>query len=113
MIIVQGFIKVQAADFAKYRRRLALHAARVQALDGCMQYSLAEDSGIPGLIWVSERWRDKAAQAAHLAGDHMGEFNQFMKHMPMSAGQIASYQVEGDGEWLLRVGSSDITQLSV
>ena len=60
---------------------------------------------------MSERWRDKAAQAAHLAGDHMGEFNQFMKHMPMSAGHIASYQVEGDGDWLLRVGSSDISKL--
>ena len=60
----------------------------------------------------SERWRDKASQAAHLAGDHMGEFNQFMKHMPMSAGHIASYQVEGNGEWLLRVGISDISQLA-
>jgi hypothetical protein len=41
----------------------------------------------------------------------MGEFNQFMKHMPMSAGHIASYNVDGDGEWLLRVGSSNITLL--
>ena len=73
MIIVQGFIKVQAADFAKYRRRLALHAARVQALDGCLQYSLAEDSGVDGLIWVSERWRDKASQAACLKAANLND----------------------------------------
>ena len=109
MIIVQGFIKVLPADLELYRRRLVLHMATVRSLDGCLQYSMSEDPGIPGLIWVSERWRDKAAQAAHLAGDHMGEFNQFMKHMPMSAAHIASYTVDGEGEWLMRVGSSTIS----
>ena len=65
MIIVQGFIKVEPKDFAQYKRRIVLHAARVQILDGCLQYSMSEDPGIPGLIWVSERWRDIEAQAAH------------------------------------------------
>jgi quinol monooxygenase YgiN len=105
MIIVQGFIKVQPEDFAQYKRRIVLHSSQVQLLDGCLQYSLSEDPGVPGLIWVSERWRDKAAQAAHSAGDHMGEFNQFMKHMPISAAHIACYEVPGEGQWLMRVGS--------
>jgi quinol monooxygenase YgiN len=109
MIIVQGFMKVQPEDFAQYRRRIILHSAHVQALDGCLQYSLSEDPGIPGLIWVGERWRDKEAQAAHLAGDHMGRFNEFMKHMPISAAHIASYQPEGESQWLMRVGSSSIS----
>lgn len=111
MILVQGFMKVNPDDLAKYRRRLVLHMARVQTLDGCLQYSLSEDPGVPGLIWVAERWRDKAAQAAHLVGDHMAEFNQFMKHMPLSAAHIASYEAGNEGEWLMRIGSSDITQL--
>jgi quinol monooxygenase YgiN len=105
MIIVQGFIRVQPEHLAQYRRRLVLHCATVQMLDGCLQYSLSEDPGIPGLVWVAERWRDKDAQSAHLAGDHMGEFNQFMKHMPITAAHIASYAVDGEGEWLMRVGS--------
>jgi quinol monooxygenase YgiN len=105
MIIVQGFLKVQPEDFVQYKRRIVLHAAQVQMLDGCLQYSMAEDPGLPGLIWVSERWRDRASQAAHMAGDHMGEFNQFMKHMPISAAHIASYEVAGEGQWLMRVGS--------
>ncbi len=109
MIIVQGFMKVQPEAFAQYKRRIALHAARVQLLDGCEQYSLAEDPGNPGLIWVSERWRDKASQAAHLAGEHMGEFNSFMKHMPLTAAHIANYEVEGEGQWLMRVGSASVT----
>ena len=109
MIIVQGFMKVQPGDFAQYKKRIVLHAAHVQTLEGCLQYSLSEDPGIPGLIWVAERWRDKQAQAAHLAGDHMGRFNEFMKHMPISAAHIAAYECEGDGQWLMRVGSSSIS----
>jgi quinol monooxygenase YgiN len=109
MIIVQGFLKVQPADFAQYKRRIVLHAAHVQLLDGCLQYSMAEDPGVPGLIWVSERWRDREAQAVHMAGDHMGEFNQFMKHMPISAAHIASYEVSGEGQWLMRVGSDKVS----
>jgi quinol monooxygenase YgiN len=105
MIIVQGFMRVQPEHFNQYRRRIVLHSAHVQMLDGCLQYSLSEDPGVPGLIWVSERWRDKAAQAAHSAGDHMGEFNQFMKHMPISAAHIAIFGVEGEGQWLMRIGS--------
>jgi quinol monooxygenase YgiN len=109
MIIVQGFMKVQPEDFAQYKRRIVLHMAHVQMLDGCLQYSLSEDAGIPGLIWVAERWRDKEARAAHLAGDHMGQFNQFMKHMPITAAHIANYDVEGDGQWLMRVGSPSVS----
>lgn len=83
--------------------------AHVQLLDRCLQYSLSEDPGVPGLIWVAERWRDREAQAAHMAGDHMGQFNQFMKHMPINAAHIASYEIEGEGQWLMRVGSSSVS----
>ena len=109
MIIVQGFMKVQPEDYVQYRKRIVLHCAHVQALAGCVQYSMSEDPGIPGLVWVAERWRDQEAQAAHLAGDHMGRFNEFMKHMPISAAHIASYEVAGDGQWLMRVGNANVS----
>ena len=109
MIIVQDFMKVQPEDFVQYKRRIVLYMAHVQLLDGCLQYSLSEDPGVPGLIWVAERWRDREAQAAHMAGDHMGQFNQFMKHIPISAAHIASYEIEGEGQWLMRVGSSSVS----
>jgi quinol monooxygenase YgiN len=101
-------MKVQPEDFTRYKKRIVLHVAQVQTLDGCLQYSLAEDPGNPGLIWVTERWRDKQAQAAHLAGDHMGHFNEFMKHMPISAAHIAAYECQGESQWLMRVGSSSV-----
>ena len=110
MIIVQGFMEVLLEDFAQYKRRIFLYMAQVQMLDGCIQYSLSEDPGVPELICVAERWRDKAAQSAHLAGDHMGQFNQFMKHMPISAAHIASCEIEDEGQWMMRVGSTSVSQ---
>ena len=109
MIIVQGFMKVQPDDFARYKKRIVLHAAHVRTLAGCLQYSLSEDPGVPGLIWVAERWRDKEAQASHLAGEHMGRFNEFMKFMPVLAAHIASYDTPSEGQWLMRVGSSSVS----
>jgi hypothetical protein len=44
-----------------------------------------------------------------MAGDHMGQFNQFMKHMPINAAHIARYELESDGNWLMRVGSSSVS----
>ena len=82
-----------------------LHMAQVLMPSGCIQYSLSEDAGIPGVIWVAERWRDKAAQAAYFACEHIGQFNQFMKHMPISAAHIVNYDGQDDGQWLMRVGS--------
>ena len=104
MIIVQGFMRVRAEDAMFFKKRLMLHCALIQGLDGCLQYSIGEDPGEPGLLWIGERWRDKAAQAAHLAGDHMGQFNQLMKHLHLHSAQIDSFECAGEGEWLMRVG---------
>ncbi len=104
MIIVQGHFRVCPEKFALYRRRVADHAALVAVLDGCLQYSISEDPGEPGLLWVGERWRDKAAQAAHMAGDHMAVFNGFMKHLTLKSADIAAYTCDSEGQWMMRAG---------
>jgi quinol monooxygenase YgiN len=98
-------MRVNAEKFALYRRRVAEHNAAVAALDGCLQYSIAEDPGEPGLLWVAERWRDKAAQAAHMGSAHMAEFNVFMKHLVLKSANIAAYETVDDGQWILRSGA--------
>jgi quinol monooxygenase YgiN len=105
MIIVQGYMRVAPEKFFTYARRIVEHAARAAACDGCLQYSISEDPGEPGLLWVAERWRDKSAQAAHLASDHMAEFNNFMKHMNLRSADIAAYECLGEGQWLMRIRS--------
>ena len=103
MIIVQGHIRVAADKFALYRRRISQHAALVAAMDGCLQYSIAEDTEEAGLLWIGERWRDKAAQALHMGSGHMAEFNNFMKHLSMKSADIAVFETVDDGKWLMRI----------
>jgi quinol monooxygenase YgiN len=104
MIIVMGYMQVQPEHLAQFKRRLAQHCALVAQFDGCAQYSFSEDMAEPGKIWVAERWRDRAAQAAHMAGDHMAAFNMLMKYMPLISAQIESYETDDLGQWLIRAG---------
>jgi quinol monooxygenase YgiN len=39
--------------------------------DGCLEYAYAEDVLDPGLIHVTEVWRDQAALDLHFASDHI------------------------------------------
>jgi quinol monooxygenase YgiN len=103
MIIVQGWMRVAPDKLALYLRRIADHSAVIAGSEGCVQYSIAEDPGEPGLLWIGERWRDKTAQAAHLASDHMAVFNNFMKHLKLQSADIAAYDCPGDGQWMMRV----------
>jgi quinol monooxygenase YgiN len=103
MIIVQGYMQVLPEKYVLYQKRIAIHMAFVAALDGCLQYSISHDPATEGKLWVAERWRDKAAQAAHMAGEHMAEFTYFMRHMKMKSAHIAAYEVVDDGKWLMRI----------
>jgi quinol monooxygenase YgiN len=103
MIIVQGFMQVMPEKYALYQKRVAIHCAAVSVLDGCLQYSISPDGSIAGKLWVSERWRDRDAQAVHMASDHMAQFNYFMRHLRMQCAHIAAYEVAGEGKWLMRI----------
>jgi quinol monooxygenase YgiN len=102
MIIVMGHIRVRPEDTELFRRRLGEHADTVRELEGCLQYAIATDMADPALWWISERWQDRAAQAAHMAGDHMARFNMLMKHMKIIEARIESFEADDMGTWLIR-----------
>ncbi len=102
MILVTGHIRVRPEDTDLFRRRLGDLADTVRALDGCLQYAIATDIVDNGLWWISERWRDRTAQAAHSAGDHMARFNMMMKHVKIIEAKVEIYEVDKPGQWLIR-----------
>ncbi|EJE48463.1 hypothetical protein PMI14_07099 [Acidovorax sp. CF316] len=65
---------------AKPGHEAALVAAQVdlvgvvRSLPGCIAYELHEAEGTPGEVVFYERWRDRAAWEAHMAGPHMDAF---------------------------------------
>ena len=59
-----------------------------RAEDGCIAYSYAQDLFDPGLIHVSEKWRDRDALTAHFKAPHMqtwiaerGDLNLFDRNI--------------------------------
>ena len=71
MIVVLGTFRLPADKLAQAlpMAERVVHATRAE--DGCIAYSYAQDLFDPGLIHVSEKWRDRDALAAHFRAAHM------------------------------------------
>ncbi len=91
MLLVMGHLRVRAADIARLRTPIARQTAAVREFHGCEHYSIAVDILEPDVLQVAERWRTRAAQSAHLIGDHMIEFNIGMRAAQIVAASIDSY----------------------
>ena len=71
MLLIAGTVRIPPERVAE-----ALVAARrmieaTRGEDGCVRYAFAEDVLEPGLIHISEVWRDQAALERHFASAHM------------------------------------------
>ncbi len=71
MIIVMGTFRIPAEHIARALPLAAKVIAATRAEDGCLAYAYAQDIGDPGLIHVSEQWRDRPALDAHFKAEHM------------------------------------------
>lgn len=71
MILILGTIRAPAGAMAALRAPMAAVVAASRAEDGCIEYAYGEDMLVPGLIRVSEVWRDRAALEAHFKAPHM------------------------------------------
>ncbi|KUR80389.1 putative quinol monooxygenase [Novosphingobium sp. Fuku2-ISO-50] len=71
MILVIGTFRIPPENLALALplAERVVHATRAE--DGCIAYSYAQDLLDPGLIHVSEKWRDRAALDAHFKTAHM------------------------------------------
>ena len=76
MIIVMGTFRMPEEHIAAALPLAAKVVAATQSEDGCIQYSYSRDIGDPCLFHVSERWRDRAALAAHFKAPHMAVWAQ-------------------------------------
>ncbi|WP_017668998.1 putative quinol monooxygenase [Sandarakinorhabdus sp. AAP62] len=71
MILVTGTIRLPADSLSRALPAMAAMVAASRAEPGCLAYSYAQDLFDAGLIHVVERWRDRAALAAHFATPHL------------------------------------------
>ena len=71
MIVVMGTVRLPPEKLAEAKpaMRAMVDASRAEA--GCLHYAYAEDVFEPGLIHVSEQWRDLPALKQHFQTPHM------------------------------------------
>ena len=71
MILVIGAFRLPPENLAAALPMAQRVVEATRAEDGCIAYSYAQDLFDPGLIHVSEKWRDREALAAHFKSAHM------------------------------------------
>lgn len=71
MILIAGTVRFPAENMPAARPVMARMVTETRAEDGCLQYAFAEDVLDPGLIHISELWRDPAALDLHREAAHM------------------------------------------
>ena len=67
-ILVTGVFRVDPASRDDFLEAAKAGMAKSRAEDGCEEYVMAADPMEPDRVVLSERWRDRAALDAHLAG---------------------------------------------
>ncbi len=71
LVVIMGTVRLPPERLNDTRPHMAAMVAGSRAEDGCIEYAYGEDVLEPGLIRVSEVWRDQAALDRHAQSEHM------------------------------------------
>ncbi|MBY9063372.1 antibiotic biosynthesis monooxygenase [Sphingomonas yunnanensis] len=74
MLIVTGHMTVPPADLPGFVEEAGRLASVARQRDGNLSYDIAVLDAAAGRLLVAERWRDKAALAAHLRANESVAF---------------------------------------
>ncbi len=93
MLLITGTIRLPAGNLDVARPVMAAMLIASRAEDGCERYSYAEDIIEPGLIHVTELWRDQAALDCHFASPHIAHWRAAWPELGIHDRQLRVYEV--------------------
>jgi quinol monooxygenase YgiN len=93
MILIAGTVRFPPESMAEARPAMERMITATRAEDGCLQYAFAEDVLDPGLIHISELWRDRAALDAHGKAPHMAEWRAAAQALGVHGRDLRLYEV--------------------
>jgi hypothetical protein len=99
MIIVMGSFRMPEEHIEATLPMARTVVAATQSEDGCIQYSYSRDIDDPTLFHISERWRDRAALAAHFKSPHMAVWAEQRAGLGLYDRNIRLFETD-DGEAL-------------
>ena len=82
MIVINARIEADPATIAALTPAIAAMENASRAENGCEDYTFSVELNNPGVMRITERWRDMAALAAHFATPHMANFQGAMQAHP-------------------------------
>jgi len=94
MILIAGTIRIPADKIHDARDAMARMIVATRVEDGCVKYDFAEDVLDPGLIHISELWRDQAALEKHAASAHMSEWRKAGREFGVGERNLRIYEVD-------------------
>ena len=92
MIIVTGHLRLRPEDMERARPHMRTVLAANRREDGCLLFAYGEDVLDPGLIRVTEHWRDAAALAAHGRAPHVLAWRLALKEIGMLERDLVAHE---------------------
>lgn len=92
-IVVTGYLKIAAEDRDAFVKLLQPHVQRTRKKAGCIAYAFAADVLDPGIIRLSEAWRDLKSLEAHLADDEFQAVQQETVKLRILERNVQRYEV--------------------
>lgn len=94
MIQINGTLKLAPDTLSKGREAIVAMVRASRAEDGCLEYGFAQDLTDPDVLYLVERWRDRAALDAHSASPHMAEFMRTMAANPAMERDLRIFETD-------------------
>lgn len=94
MILLAGAIRFPPANVSAAREAMARMIEATRLEEGCRHYAFGEDVLEPGVIRISELWRDQAALDTHAASTHMREWREAGRDLGVHGGDLRVYEVD-------------------
>jgi quinol monooxygenase YgiN len=92
MIVITGTVRIPPENLERARPGMKAMVEATRAEDGCLHYAFAEDVLEPGVIWVSESWRDGEAVGRHAASAHMAAWRAAGADLGIHAPDLTVYE---------------------
>ena len=96
MVIVMGHARFAPGELDRLMPEVKVQLKATRAEDGCELYVFARDVLDPDLLYISERWRDHPAIAAHFASPHMAAFNNALATAKVEELSVKAYDADGE-----------------
>jgi quinol monooxygenase YgiN len=92
VIIILGTVRLPHDNIGKARAAMETMVLASRAEDGCIAYSYAEDLLEPGLVRVTEIWRDQAVLDAHFKTAHLAAWRAQWPALAISERRLFAYE---------------------